>query len=48
MITQNQEDESWGFDNEGFVLLRDASRLLWRHFEPDADWQPAEGMDRYW
>lgn len=47
VITKNQADESWGSDNEGFVLLRAVSRLLWRHFEPDADWQPAEGMERY-
>lgn len=34
VITKNQEDTSWGDDNEGFVLLRDVSRLLWEHFEP--------------
>jgi len=45
VITPNQEDESWGSDKEGFVLLRYVSRLLWRHVEPDAAWQPA---DRYW
>jgi len=48
MITKNQEDTSWDQDNEGFVLLRAVSRTLWRHFEPDADWQPAEGLERYW
>ena len=47
VITKNQEDTSWDDDNEGFVLLRDVSRLLWQHFEPDSDWQPAEGEDRY-
>ena len=47
VITKNQEDQSWGADNEGFVLLREVSRLLWHHFEPDADWQPAEGAGRY-
>jgi len=30
VITNNQEDESWGEDNEGFVLLRDVSALLWQ------------------
>jgi len=29
VITNNQEDESWGEDNAGFVLLRDVSQLLW-------------------
>ncbi len=47
VITKNQEDASWGYDNEGFVLLRNVSRLLWHHFEPDSEWQPAEGMERY-
>ena len=47
IITNNQEDQSWGSDNEGFVLLRDVSRTLWQHFEPDADWHPAQGMNRY-
>lgn len=38
VITKNQEDESWDASNEGFVLLRDVSRLLWTHFEPGSDW----------
>lgn len=32
VITKNQEDRSWEEDNEGFVLLRDVSRLVWEHF----------------
>ena len=47
VITKNQKDQRWGADNEGFVLLRDISRLLWHYFEPDSDWQPAEGAVRY-
>lgn len=47
LITKNQEDESWGINNEGFVLLRDVSRLLWQYFEPDSGWQPAPGMDKW-
>ena len=31
VITKNQEDQSWGEDNEGYVLLRNVSRLLWEH-----------------
>lgn len=41
VITKNQEDQSWEADNAGFVLLRDVSRLLWQHFEPDHPWSPA-------
>ncbi len=29
IITNNQEDESWEDDNEGFVLIREVSKLLW-------------------
>jgi len=30
VITNNQEDQSWGDENEGFVLLREVSALLWK------------------
>lgn len=33
VITKNQEDQSWEANNEGFVLLRDVSRLLWQYYE---------------
>jgi beta-lactamase class A len=48
VITKNQQDESWTSDNEGYVLLRDISALLWKHYEPDADWQPAEGISEWY
>ncbi len=47
VITKNQQDESWETDNEGFVLIRNVARLLWRYFEPDSEWQPAAGAERY-
>jgi beta-lactamase class A len=40
IITNNQKDESWKYDNEGFVLIRDVSKQLWNYFEPESDWQP--------
>ena len=30
-------------ENEGYVLLRRVSALLWRHFEPRHPWSPAAG-----
>lgn len=42
VITNNQEDRSWKSDNEGFVLLRDISGLLWDYFEPRSGWKPAK------
>ena len=41
IITKNQKDESWEYQNEGFVLIRNVSKLLWQYFEPQSDWQPA-------
>ena len=43
VYTKNQQDESWAHDNEGHVLLRRVSALLWNHFEPDYGWTPPEG-----
>jgi beta-lactamase class A len=47
VITRNQEDESRGAENEGYVLLRRVSALLWRHFEPTHPWAPADGVERF-
>lgn len=47
VITKNQQDQSWGHDNQGFVLLRDIARILWDHFEPDRRYRPAAGSERF-
>ncbi len=47
VITKNQEDESWEASNEGYVLLRKVSALLWKYFEPDTPWVPAPGAARF-
>jgi beta-lactamase class A len=47
VITKNQADESWQPDNEGYVLLRRVSALLWRRFEPRHAWTPAAGVDAF-
>lgn len=43
VITKNQADQSWKSDNEGYVLLRKVSALLWQHFEPGSTWTPPAG-----
>jgi beta-lactamase class A len=48
VITNHQQDQRWAEDNEGYVLLRNVSRLLWQYFEPTSTWKPADGMERYW
>lgn len=47
VITKNQEDQSWEASNEGYVLLRTISALLWKSFEPDTPWTPAPGAARF-
>ena len=47
IITKNQKDTSYTHYNEGFVLIRDVSALLWHYFEPKDKWQPAAGMDKF-
>jgi beta-lactamase class A len=48
VITKNQSDNSWTSENEGFVLLRKVSALLWKHFEPKDKWTPANGIQAWW
>ncbi|MCG3156224.1 MAG: hypothetical protein DKINENOH_02847 [bacterium] len=47
VITKNQEDESWQYDNAGFVLIRRLSRLLWEYFEPKSKWRPAPAAQKW-
>jgi beta-lactamase class A len=47
VITKNQADTTWTPPNEGWVLIRKVSALLWRHFEPKHPWTPAEGAARF-
>jgi beta-lactamase class A len=48
VITKNQKDERWAPDNEGYVLLRNVSRLLWNYFEPDSQWKPAVNSEEWY
>jgi len=45
IITKNQQDQSWQHDNEGWVLIRRLSALLWKYFEPGHPWTPAPGAE---
>ncbi len=46
VITKNQQDQRWENDNEGNVLIRNVSRLLWNYFEPKSKWS-APKTDRW-
>jgi beta-lactamase class A len=41
IITKNQKDTTWAPGNEGWVLARKLSRLLWRYYEPHSGWTPS-------
>ena len=47
VITKNQEDTGYEYDNEAWVIIRELSSLLYNHFEPDSDWIPDEGLKMY-
>jgi beta-lactamase class A len=47
VITKGQEDTSYGMDNEGYVLIRKVSALLWKTFEPKHPWSPDAEATRY-
>ncbi len=47
VITKGQVDSSYTKDNEGYVLLRQVSALLWSTFEPKHPWTPAPGVERF-
>ena len=47
VITKEQEDQRWVDDNEGYVLIRKVSALLWKTFEPEHPWGPAPGVQKF-
>jgi len=46
IATKNIIDDSWDDDNEAWELQRKISALLWSYFEPNSDWEPAEGASK--
>lgn len=47
VITKKQVDTSYTPNNEGYVLLRKVSALLWKTFEPKHPWTPPAGVERF-
>ena len=45
IITKNQQDTTWNPDNEGWVLARKLSKLLWQYYEPHSNWGPSMHID---
>lgn len=47
ILTNNNEDQRWTFDNEAWVLTRQLSNLIWNYFNPERKYTPAPGSIRY-
>jgi beta-lactamase class A len=47
IMTNHQQDQSWKPNNEGWVLIRKLSAMLWHYYEPQSTWKPAEGIEKY-
>jgi beta-lactamase class A len=47
VMTKNQQDQRWEHDNEGDVLLRSVSRMLWKYFNPDSDWNSQPDNEKW-
>jgi len=47
IFTDNNEDKSWGYDNEAWVMTRKISNLIWNHFNPNQSYQQPEGFEKY-
>lgn len=45
--TKNQTDSSWTLDNEGYTLIRNVSKLLWKEFEPKHPYTPAPDVRKF-
>lgn len=48
ITTKNQYDQTWQKQNEGYVLIRKISAIIWDHFEPKSKWKPVDGADKFW
>jgi beta-lactamase class A len=45
VTTKNLKDTTWADGNEGWILARKLSRLLWNYFEPSSAWQPSTSIE---
>jgi beta-lactamase class A len=48
IITSNNADTSWTYNNEAWRLIRSISSLLWNYFEPKHQWSLPVGSERFY
>src|SRR5690606_7056028 len=42
VMTKNNRDQQWEYDNEAWTLIREVSSFLWNYFEKSNPWTPFE------
>ena len=47
VATKDQQDQAWQKSNEGYVLIRKLSAIIWNHFEPKSNWKPLEESEKF-
>lgn len=47
IFTNNNEDKTWEYTNEAWVLTRKISNLIWEHFNPNQSYQQPAGFEKY-
>jgi beta-lactamase class A len=48
IITSNNADTSWTYNNEAWRLIRSVSNLLWNYFEPRHQWILPPGSEKFY
>lgn len=48
IITSENADTSWTYDNEAWRLIRKVSNLLWNYFEPKHKWALPPGSEKFY
>jgi beta-lactamase class A len=48
IITSNNADTSWTYNNEAWRLMRSVSNLLWNYFEPKHQWKLPAGSEKFY
>lgn len=48
IITNNNADTSWNYNNEAWRLIRNVSGTLWNYFEPKHQWVLPQGSEKFY
>ena len=48
IITNNNRDKSWTYNNEAWTLIRKVSSLLWNYYEPKNQWKLPTGSEKFY